>query len=361
MDVRIQPRRLSGAVTPPPSKSMAHRLVIAASLAAGESAVRNVDFSADIEATVRCMEALGAKWETEGDGLRITGIGGLRQPFGDLPRFDCGESGSTLRFLIPIALAADRGGVFTGRGRLMERPQQPYFDLFRERGIQYAREGDTLTVRGQLTPGVYRLPGNVSSQFFTGLLLALPLLEEPSTVVSTTRLESGEYVAMTMLVLDQAQVPVKYLPGDRAFRVSPAIYHPFDLTVEADWSQAAFWLAAVSLGSGVEIAGLDRASTQGDRVIEEFFSRLSWPGDGEIDVSGCPDLAPPLAVMAAGRRGVTGGHRGGAGRAGGGCGGGGGPSDHPRQGRAGRRLRGGRGERSVLRSELLPARLRDSQ
>ena len=170
MDVRITPRRLSGVVTPPPSKSLAHRYVIAAALAAGVSTVKNVAFSQDVEATLRCMEALGARWEAAEDSLRITGIGGERRPFGDLPRFDCGESGSTLRFLIPLALTVDQGGVFTGRGRLMERPQQPYFDLFDRRGISHALEDGVLTVRGSLSPGEYRLRGDVSSQFFTGLL-----------------------------------------------------------------------------------------------------------------------------------------------------------------------------------------------
>lgn len=305
MDVRITPRRLSGAVTPPASKSMAHRLIIAASLAAGTSAIRRADFSADIEATLRCMQALGARWEAMEGGLRVTGVGGLRQPFGDLPRFDCGESGSTLRFLIPIALAVDRGGVFTGQGRLMERPQQPYFDLFDRKGISHTQEEGVLTIRGQLSPGEYRLPGNVSSQFFTGLLFALPLLEEPSTVISTTRLESASYVTMTMGVLDQAFVPVKYSPGERAFRVSPAIYQPFDTAVEADWSQAAFWYAALALGSSIRLKGLNAYSAQGDSVITSLYQKLIQDGTLTIDVSNCPDLLPPLAVMAAVRRGTT--------------------------------------------------------
>ena len=177
MDVRIRPRALAGAVTPPPSKSMAHRLLLAAALADGVSTVKNVALSQDIEATLRCMAALGASWErTDKSTLRVTGIGGKRKPFPELPRFDCGESGSTLRFLIPIALAVAGGGVFTGRGRLMERPQKPYLDLFDEKGISYEQTAGALTVRGALTPGEYRLAGNVSSQFFTGLLFALPLL-----------------------------------------------------------------------------------------------------------------------------------------------------------------------------------------
>lgn len=305
MDIRITPRRLSGAVTPPASKSMAHRLIIAASLAAGTSTIRRADFSQDIEATLRCMQVLGAKWETLEDGVRVTGIGGLRNPFGDLPRFDCGESGSTLRFLIPIALAADRGGVFTGRGRLMERPQTPYLDLFAQKGVACAQDGGVLTVRGALTPGEYRLRGDVSSQFFTGLLFALPLLEEPSVIVSTTRLESASYVTMTMGVLDQAFVPVRFSPGERAFHVSPAIYQPFDAAVEADWSQAAFWYAALALGSNLRLKGMNAYSPQGDLVVTKLYQKLVQSGDLTVDVSNCPDLLPPLAVMAAVRKGTT--------------------------------------------------------
>lgn len=305
MDVCIQPRRLSGVVTPPPSKSLAHRLVIAASLAAGSSTIRRLDFSADVEATLRCMQALGARWETAEDGLRICGIGGIRQPFGDLPRFDCGESGSTLRFLIPISMAAGQGGVFTGHGRLMERPQQPYFDLFRERGIPWEQEDGVLTIQGRLSPGEYRLPGNVSSQFFTGLLMALPLLEGPSVITSTTELESASYVTMTMGVLEQCGIQVRYSPQVRSFGVVPGVYAPFEAAVEADWSQAAFWYAASTLGSNLRLRGLNGHSSQGDAAVVAHCKLLSQEGTVSIDLSDCPDLLPPLVAMAAVRRGTT--------------------------------------------------------
>ena len=305
MDVQITPRRLSGVVTPPPSKSLAHRYVIAASLAAGTSSVKNVAFSEDIEATLRCMGALGARWEVSEQGLRITGIGGERRPFGDLPRFDCGESGSTLRFLLPIALAVDQGGTFTGRGRLMERPQQPYFDLFDQRGIFHAQEEGVLTVRGSLSPGEYRLRGDVSSQFFTGLLLALPLLEGPSVIISTTKLESAPYAAMTMGVLARCGIRVRWSRALNGFGVEPGIYSPFEETVEADWSQAAFWYAALSLGSNLRLRGLNGQSSQGDAAVVAHYKKLSLTGEVKISLADCPDLLPPLAVMAAVRRGTT--------------------------------------------------------
>lgn len=305
MDVRIKPRRLSGIVMPPPSKSMAHRLIIAAALGAGTSVIHRVDFSQDIEATLQCMRVLGAHWSAVPDGLQIEGIGGIREPFRELPHFDCGESGSTLRFMLPISLTAGRGGVFTGRGRLMERPQQPYFTLFREKQILYEQHDGVLMVQGGLKPGVYSLPGNISSQFFTGLLLALPLLEGPSTLFCTTELESASYVTMTMGVLERAFIATRFSQEDRRFDILPGIYQPFEVTVESDWSQAAFWFAALFLGSQVRIRGMDMGSFQGDKMITNYTKRLSEKGDVIMDLSHCPDLLPPLAVMAAVRQGTT--------------------------------------------------------
>ena len=308
MDIQITPRHLSGTVTPPPSKSMAHRLLIAAALGSGISTVRGVAMSQDVEATLRCLTALGGHWrETTPGTLEITGIGGRRSTPGTaLPHLDCGESGSTLRFFLPIALAVAGGGVFTGQGRLMARPQGPYLDLFREKGIFCEQTGGTLTVRGTLEPGEYHLPGNVSSQFFTGLLFALPLLGGPSTIVPTTAVESWDYILMTLDALTGAGVTAAepHTPGE-AFRVCPSAYQPFDRTVEADWSQAAFWYAAIALGSQLELTGLNAFSVQGDMAVVPHFLRLTQPGDREIDVSGIPDLLPPLAVMAAVRSGTT--------------------------------------------------------
>ena len=308
MDIQITPRHLSGTVTPPPSKSMAHRLLIAAALGSGISTVRGVAMSQDVEATLRCLTSLGGRWrETAPGTLEITGIGGRRSTPGTaLPHLDCGESGSTLRFFLPIALAVAGGGVFTGQGRLMARPQGPYLDLFREKGIFCEQTDGTLTVRGTLEPGEYHLPGNVSSQFFTGLLFALPLLDGPSTIVPTTAVESWDYILMTLDALTGAGVTAAepHTPGE-AFRVCPAAYQPFDRTVEADWSQAAFWYAAIALGSQLELTGLNAFSVQGDMAVVPHFLRLTQPGDREIDVSGIPDLLPPLAVMAAVRSGTT--------------------------------------------------------
>ena len=305
MDVTIIPGTLKGAVTPPPSKSQAHRLILAAALAGGVSTLSNVELSRDVAATLDCVAALGARWERRGeDALEITGTGGLFPPGGELPRFDCGESGSTLRFLIPVALAAAGGGVFTGRGRLMDRPQGPYQRLCAERGIAWEREGDTLTLRGRLEPGEYALPGDVSSQFITGLLYALPLLPGESVIRVTTGLESRDYVSMTLEALGDSGVAV-YKEGNALRVPGGQRFLPQRRAVEADWSQAAFWYAANFLGAQADIRGLDPASSQGDRAVASFYWKLARPGDVELDVSQCPDLVPPLCAMAAVRKGTA--------------------------------------------------------
>ncbi len=286
MNVTITPGPLAGTITPPASKSQAHRVLIAAALGAGESRIENLAHSQDIDATLRCMAALKAPGE-------------------DLPELDCGESGSTLRFLIPVALALRGGGRFTGRGRLMERPQEPYFAIFREKGIAWEREDGALTVRGRLTPGDYALPGDVSSQFVTGLLYALPLLDGESRILLTTPLESRGYIDMTLGALAQFGVRAEY-DGDRTFRVPGGQrYRAREVVIEADWSNAAFWYAARFAGCPVDLAGLNGASAQGDRAIDAFYETLLGKGPAELDVSQCPDLVPPLAAMAALRAGET--------------------------------------------------------
>lgn len=299
MNVTITPGPLQGTITPPPSKSQAHRVLIAAALADGVSLLKNVALSQDIEATIRCLEVLGASFRWEGDTLAVTGLAGRPVPQGELPLLDCGESGSTLRFLIPIALAVLGGGRFTGHGRLMERPQGPYFELFREKGISFEQKDSVLTVSGRLEAGTFSLPGNVSSQFITGLLYALPLLSGDSEILLTTSLESRGYVDMTLDVLEQFGVRVEnqdyarfLVPGGQSFQAR-------DLTVEADWSNAAFWYEAVSLGCQLDIQGLNAYSVQDDMRIVPCFLKLQGRDAVDLDVSQCPDLVPPLAAMAA--------------------------------------------------------------
>ena len=312
MDLTIYPSKLAGEVTPPSSKSQAHRALIAAALGGGISTISNLADSQDIQATRRCLSALGALVEDLGPGtLRVHGLGNSIPQAGPFPTLDCGESGSTLRFLIPVALLVQGQAAFTGRGRLMERPLAPYEDLFRRKGIGWSMEHGVLTLdsgrgydRLALDPGEYRLPGDVSSQFITGLLFALPLLEGDSDLLLTAPLESRGYVDLTLDVLDRFGVVAE--PRENGFHIpSGQMYQARDLAVEADWSQAAFWYAANHLGGQVDILGMDPASRQGDREIAAYSRMLARSGQVELDVSQCPDLAPPLAAMAAVRTGTT--------------------------------------------------------
>lgn len=303
--VTVHPRLLSGTVTVPASKSQGHRLLMAAALAGGESVIANLTHSKDIDATLACLTELGAEVSETAAGLRVLGMAagpmGRRQR-NALPRMDCGESGSTLRFLIPLALAVRGGGYFTGHGRLMERPLEPYFRLFDEKGVFYQLDGDTLLVRGTLSGGDFALPGDVSSQFITGLLYALPLLEGDSTLTLTTPLESAGYVDMTREALKTFGIVIEetesgyFIPGSQRYTAANA-------AVEGDWSQAGFWYAGLRLGNLIEVEGLSGSSRQGDRVITQQLVKLCEKGTVTLDVRDCPDLVPPLAAMGAFRAG----------------------------------------------------------
>lgn len=300
MKVTITPTLLSGTIRPPSSKSQGHRLMIAAALAQGNSWISHINNSQDITATLQCMQALGADFHWEDDTtLSITGISAQKKRE---PVLNCGESGSTLRFFMPIALALQNGGTFLGQGRLMERPQEPYFEIFREQGISYQRGDNTLSLSGSLCPGQFRLRGDVSSQFITGLLYALPLLNGDSEIVLTTPLESAGYVDMTIEVLQQFGIVVAktrqgwLVPGNQSFS-------PQSCSVEADYSQAGFFYAMAGLGNQLTIAGMKENSTQGDRMVVPYMAQLDAPGTVTLDVGQCPDLVPPLAARAALRAG----------------------------------------------------------
>ena len=300
MDLLLTPHKLSGTVTPPPSKSESHRLLLAAALAEGESRLHGFAPSADLRATLRGIEALGAAWDEPAPGeLRIRGCGARRQS--EPLRLDCGASGSTLRFLIPLALALGGGGDFTGDKRLLERPMRPYFDLFDERGIAWRLSDGLLRVRGGLQPGGFRLDGAVSSQFFSGLLFALPLLEAPSRLNWTSPPVSAGYLRLTASVLTSAGIALRETA--EGYTVHPSAYRPLEAAVEKDWSQAAFWIAARELGSELRLTGLNSDSLQPDRRIALLAADLREAGERTIDLSQCPDLLPPLAAIAVLRRG----------------------------------------------------------
>lgn len=329
--ISIQPGSLRGTLSVPPSKSCAHRAVIAASLAKCESRITNLELSQDIEATIGAMDALGAsiRLEQEESGRLAAVIRGIVKP-AEMPQIDCGESGSTLRFMIPVALAVAGGAVFTGSGRLGQRSLAPYFELFKEHGIAFSQAdgGFPLIVHGRLSSGKFSLPGNVSSQFITGLLLALPLLDGQSEIEIIGALESLPYVDITCDVLGQFGIHIDQVTRGSLYRIAGGqAYRPRCFAVEGDWSQAAFPLLMGLLGGSVELAGLEQNSTQGDRVIEDIYRRmggvLRWEGGNLIvnrsvliatsaDVSQCPDLAPAIAAamaVAKGESRITGGKR----------------------------------------------------
>ena len=333
MLARITPAPLAGTVPAIASKSMAHRIIIAAALANGVTQVACNTTCADIDATVRCLTALGARIERTAEGFVIHPMpksmehGLLRALAG--ATLDCGESGSTLRFMLPVACALGADAVLTGAGRLGERPLAPLSDELIAAGSDLEGLGGfPLRTRGRIRPGRFELPGNVSSQYVSGLLLAAPLLGAESEIAVTGALESKPYVDLTIEVLSLFGVKVAIeesaTPGGlplTVFRVPAQSYRtPGAVAVEGDWSNAAFWLATGAISGQVTVSGLDLQSRQGDRAILAALAKLgslvSRSGDSatvtsgspcgcEIDASDFPDLVPPLAAVAALAPGTT--------------------------------------------------------
>lgn len=296
MDIKVLPGLLRGTVTPPSSKSQCHREIICAALAYGESRLENIYFSDDINATLRGASALGANYTRKDAALRITGGTAATAPC-----IDCGASATTLRLLLPLALVLHGEAAFTGTASLMSRPMEPYLRLFRERGIEYELNGGCLHVRGRLAAGKYVLPGDVSSQFFSGLLLALPLLDGESRLYAESEIQSRPYIDMTLDSMKRHGVGVTC--GDSEFIITPQRYKRGDCTVEGDWSHAALWLAARELGNDISVEHMNENSVQGDRIFAEYLHTLRRGGRAALDVSQCPDIVPPLALAAALRPG----------------------------------------------------------
>ena len=291
MNIVITPSPLSGAVRVPASKSAAHRLLISAALADGPTRIAIGSTNRDIEATAACLRALGAGIEAEGETLTVSPIAGVPAK----ATLDCGESGSTLRFLLPVTAALGAQVTFTGHGRLPQRPNAPLVTALRAHGATIDDDLLPMTVSGPLTSGLWTLPGDVSSQYVTGLLFALPLLDGDSAIRLTTPLASAAYVDMTLQALRRFGIAVEAtesdwrIPGGQRYRT------PGEVVVEGDWSAAAFWLAANALGASVDVKGLDPDSAQGDRAVTALL------GLDTIDATHVPDLVPALAVAAASR------------------------------------------------------------
>ncbi len=303
--ITVTPGLLSGKVDAPPSKSAAHRAILCAALSQGTSEIQNIAYSQDILATISAVRALGATVIENGSTLTVTGA-----PFqNSLSGTDifCNESGSTLRFIIPLALSLGGSFSVSGAGRLMQRPLDDYFRICDEKGIHYEQQENCVSFCGKLTGGTYFLSGNVSSQYITGLLLALPLLHENSKIQITTPVESVGYIDLTLDMMKQFGVNVNVSADYREYTISGnQRYQSQNITVEGDFSQAAFYLVANEIGSNIFVDGLDLSSVQGDKAILSIIRNMREERECHtIDVSQVPDLVPILSVLAAKSSGTT--------------------------------------------------------
>lgn len=312
MKATITPGVAKGIVSAPPSKSMAHRMLMGAGLSEGTSVIQNIDLSEDIKATLGILEALGCKYSIEGRTVSMTGIGHRDVRANTV--LNANESGSTLRFFIPVLLCGGMKCEFVGAKSLFSRPLGIYEDICREQNIFFHKTENSLELSGQLKATHYRIPGNISSQFITGLLYALPLLKEDSVLEVLPPIESKAYIEMTLEVLEIYGIRVErkdntfYIPGNQTYRAT-------DSVVEGDYSNGAFLDAFNLIGGLVKVEGLRADSLQGDRIYEEYFRMLQ--GDARdtagvsvvdlphIDISECPDLGPILIGMAAANGGAV--------------------------------------------------------
>ena len=326
MKIKIRPGKLNGTIEIPPSKSYSHRAVIAAALAENgkKSKIDNLKFSVDITTTTDIMENWGAEIERFESALEIIGNGGKVAPRDKYVQ--CNESGSTIRFLIPVGITSENELVFDGKGKLVDRPLDSYYKIFKEQGLKYETIGGKLplTVNGKLKSGNYEIDGNISSQFITGLLYALPLLEGDSKLIINKNLESKGYVDLTLEILKLAGIEI--VNNDyKSFDIrGNQTYKPFNYTVEGDYSQVAFWIVAGIISANrdneVKCLHVNKNSLQGDREIIEIVTRMganleifddyvivkpSKTKGTVIDISQCPDIGPVLTVLAALSEGET--------------------------------------------------------
>ena len=292
MKVRINPSHLSGTITAPPSKSASHRALIAGVLSE-ESVIYNVGNSNDINATLSCLRTLGAKVECNGDTLTT---GGFDPKNVKSCVIDAGESGSTLRFLIPLCLFSSNPVTIKGHGKLLQRPLDEYAELCRKSGFDFILREDSLTVCGQLKEGDYEISGQRSSQFVTGMMYAMSLFNKECTLKVTGKAESVSYIDLTKQILTDFGIGIRQNGLEFTFD-GKGRYLSREFTVEGDYSNAAFLEAFNYLGGDVTVTGLREDSTQGDRVYKDLYKKLGT--DEIIDLSDCPDLAPVLFALSA--------------------------------------------------------------
>lgn len=290
-----------GTVAAPPSKSMGHRMLLCAGLSGGPCTVTGIAPSQDMMATLDCLSAMGVEYDWQGDKVTLRGGDVFSSP---KEVVSCRESGSTLRFFVPLFLLGKQKVTLTGSGRLMERPMGVYQQMCRERTLLYGQEGDKLYLRGPLQPGLYQIPGDVSSQFVSGLLFALPLLEAGSVISLIPPVASRPYIEMTRQVQKLFGVESVWTDENTLRVFGGQRYEARDAVVEGDWSNAAFLEGFSLLGGEVSVAGLIENSLQGDKIYEEYYKMLQ-NGCPILDIQQCPDLGPVLMALAAAGNGAT--------------------------------------------------------
>ncbi len=301
MKVKILPSAVRGRVTAPASKSMAHRLLICAGLSEGESEIKNIAYSEDILATLDCLSAMGATIVKAENSVTVSGTSPEKSV---ADTYCCRESGSTLRFFIPLSMLSEKENLFTGYGRLMERPMEIYEKIAAEKAIFYNKQENGILVGGRMKGGNYSLCANVSSQFISGLLFALPLCEEDSEIELTGTIESRSYIDMTIYAMKLFGVDVQWKNENTLYIKGGQKYQSKCLTVEGDYSNAAFLDAFNYLKGNVTVEGLNSESLQGDMIYKEYFRKLK-EGTPTLSVRNCPDLAPILMTVAAALNGAV--------------------------------------------------------
>lgn len=300
MIVKIAKSTACGRVVAPPSKSMAHRYLICGALSGG-SLITGVDFSEDIKATLSCLEALGAKIRISGSTVEIGELDINKKP--PSTELFCNESGSTLRFLIPLCLLFGEKMTVSGTERLMQRSLAVYEDMCRSQSLLFLQGNTSVTLKGRLSPGKYSVRGDISSQFISGLMFALPLLKTDSMIDITGVLESGSYLSLTAKALADFGVRVTKMDENTLYIKGGQSYKKRELKVEGDYSNAAFFDALNTVGGNVTVAGLSNNSVQGDAVYRKLFAKIIR-GCPVIDISDCPDLGPVLMAAAAANKGA---------------------------------------------------------
>ena len=307
MIVSFEKSTAFGEILAPPSKSMAHRYLICGALS-DKSEIINIDFSEDIKATLSCLEALGAKVEVEGNTVKIGGLMSSKKIKSN--ELFCNESGSTLRFLIPLCLLKNEEITLRGTERLFQRDLSVFETICASQGIDFVKSKNSVTVKGLLSNGRYTVRGDISSQFISGLMFALPLLLGESIIDITGKSESSSYLNITLKTLGDFGVRISKIDENTMYVKGSQSYKNRNLTVEGDYSNAAFFDAFNLIGGNVAVKGLNEDSTQGDKVYKEFYPLL-LKGKPEIDISDCPDLGPVLMALAAALNGavLTGTHR----------------------------------------------------